>query len=70
MGWAGIVDSDGAAALVLVSGEKALKLGLQVVAKITGYADAAQVVEIIMLAFVLVLVGKSLALKQYFLVGT
>lgn len=34
--------SDGAAALVLVSGEKALKLGLQVIAKITGYADAAQ----------------------------
>ncbi|XP_028794324.1 acetyl-CoA acetyltransferase, cytosolic 1-like [Neltuma alba] len=30
--------SDGAAALVLVSGEKALKLGLQVIAKITGYA--------------------------------
>lgn len=38
-----LVDSDGAAALVLVSGEKALKLGLQVIAKITGYADAAQV---------------------------
>lgn len=35
--------SDGAAALVLVSGEKAIKLGLNVVAKITGYADAAQV---------------------------
>nr|ACJ84564.1 unknown [Medicago truncatula]AFK36455.1 unknown [Medicago truncatula] len=34
--------SDGATALVLVSGEKALKLGLQVIAKITGYADAAQ----------------------------
>ncbi|KAI9176337.1 hypothetical protein LWI28_001527 [Acer negundo] len=34
--------SDGAAALVLVSGETALKLGLQVLAKITGYADAAQ----------------------------
>lgn len=40
-----MVDSDGAAALVLVSGEKALKLGLQVIAKITGYADAAQVFE-------------------------
>jgi hypothetical protein len=26
-----------------VSGEKALKLGLQVIAKISGYADAAQV---------------------------
>jgi len=26
-----------------VSGEKALKLGLQVIAKITGYADSAQV---------------------------
>jgi len=38
-------DSDGAAALVLVSGEKALKLGLQVIAKITGYADAAQVLK-------------------------
>ncbi|CAI8587190.1 unnamed protein product [Vicia faba] len=34
--------SDGAATLVLVSVEKALKLGLQVIAKITGYADAAQ----------------------------
>ncbi|XP_059661267.1 acetyl-CoA acetyltransferase 2-like isoform X1 [Cornus florida] len=38
--------SDGAAALVLVSGEKALKLGLQVIAKITGYADAAQTPEL------------------------
>uniref|UniRef100_A0A2P2MCN1 Uncharacterized protein MANES_13G061200 n=1 Tax=Rhizophora mucronata TaxID=61149 RepID=A0A2P2MCN1_RHIMU len=35
--------SDGAAALVLVSGEKAVKLGLQVIARITGYGDAAQV---------------------------
>lgn len=35
--------SDGAAALVLVSGEKALELRLQVIAKIRGYADAAQV---------------------------
>lgn len=35
--------SDGAAALVLVSGDKARELGLQVIAKITGYADAAQV---------------------------
>ena len=34
--------SDGVAVLVLVSGGKALKLGLQVIAKITGYADAAQ----------------------------
>ncbi|KAG2719597.1 hypothetical protein I3760_03G273100 [Carya illinoinensis] len=34
--------SDGAAALVLVSGETAVKLGLQVIAKIKGYADAAQ----------------------------
>lgn len=43
--WVGavIMDSDGAAALVLVSGEKALQLGLQVIAKIKGYADAAQV---------------------------
>lgn len=38
-----ILNSDGAAALVLVSGEKALELGLEVIAKITGYADAAQV---------------------------
>lgn len=38
-----ITDSDGAAALVLVSGEKALQLGLQVIARIKGYADAAQV---------------------------
>lgn len=41
-----LANSDGAAALVLVSGEKALKLGLQVIAKITGYADAAQVHKI------------------------
>ncbi|KAK1276264.1 Acetyl-CoA acetyltransferase, cytosolic 1 [Acorus gramineus] len=38
--------SDGAAALVLVSGEKALQLGLRVIAKITGYADAAQAPEL------------------------
>lgn len=38
-----LIDSDGAAALVLVSGEKALQLGLSVIAKIAGYADAAQV---------------------------
>ncbi|CAN0927241.1 Probable acetyl-CoA acetyltransferase, cytosolic 2 [Linum grandiflorum] len=38
--------SDGAAALVLVSGEKALELGLHVIAKITGYADAAQAPEL------------------------
>ncbi|XP_025799494.1 acetyl-CoA acetyltransferase, cytosolic 1-like [Panicum hallii] len=35
--------SDGAAALVLVSGQKARELGLQVLARIKGYADAAQV---------------------------
>lgn len=35
--------SDGAAAIVLVSGAKAKELGLQVIAKIRGYADAAQV---------------------------
>ncbi|KMT12983.1 hypothetical protein BVRB_4g090610 [Beta vulgaris subsp. vulgaris] len=34
--------SDGAAALVLVSGEKAKKLGLHVIARIKGFADAAQ----------------------------
>nr|XP_009399886.1 PREDICTED: acetyl-CoA acetyltransferase, cytosolic 1 isoform X2 [Musa acuminata subsp. malaccensis]XP_018678464.1 PREDICTED: acetyl-CoA acetyltransferase, cytosolic 1 isoform X2 [Musa acuminata subsp. malaccensis] len=38
--------SDGAAALVLVSGEKALELGLQIIAKIRGYADAAQAPEL------------------------
>ncbi|KAF6145105.1 hypothetical protein GIB67_013456 [Kingdonia uniflora] len=38
--------SDGAAALVLVSGAKAVELGLQVIAKITGYADAAQAPEL------------------------
>ncbi|KAH7533515.1 hypothetical protein FEM48_Zijuj04G0139100 [Ziziphus jujuba var. spinosa] len=38
--------SDGAAALVLVSGEKAIKLGLHVIAKISGYADAAQAPEL------------------------
>ncbi|KAK9084600.1 hypothetical protein Sjap_025011 [Stephania japonica] len=37
--------SDGAAALVLVSGEKALQLGLKVIARIRGYADAAQAPE-------------------------
>ncbi|XP_057529455.1 acetyl-CoA acetyltransferase 2-like [Amaranthus tricolor] len=37
--------SDGAAALVLVSGEKVKKLGLQVIAKIKGFADAAQAPE-------------------------
>ena len=43
--WVGAVmmDSDGAATSVLVSGEKVLQLGLQVIAKIKGYADAAQV---------------------------
>ncbi|KAJ3695727.1 hypothetical protein LUZ60_001104 [Juncus effusus] len=38
--------SDGAAALVLVSGAKAIELGLTVIAKITGYADAAQAPEL------------------------
>ncbi|EXB49753.1 putative acetyl-CoA acetyltransferase, cytosolic 2 [Morus notabilis] len=38
--------SDGAAAFVLVSGEKALQLGLQVIAKIKGFADAAQAPEL------------------------
>ncbi|MQL99056.1 hypothetical protein Taro_031774 [Colocasia esculenta] len=38
--------SDGAAALVLVSGEKALELGLHVIGKITAYADAAQAPEL------------------------
>ncbi|GKB02490.1 acetyl-CoA C-acetyltransferase, partial [Tanacetum coccineum] len=38
--------NDGAAALVLVSGEKALKLGLHVIAKVSGYADAEQAPEL------------------------
>ncbi|PWA91920.1 Thiolase [Artemisia annua] len=38
--------SDGAAALVLVSGEKALELGLKVIARIRGFADAAQAPEL------------------------
>ncbi|EHA8590201.1 acetyl-CoA acetyltransferase, cytosolic 1 [Cocos nucifera] len=38
--------SDGAAALVLVSGAKAKELGLEVIAKIKGYADAAQAPEL------------------------
>nr|ALC76524.1 acetyl-CoA acetyltransferase [Euphorbia helioscopia] len=38
--------SDGAAALVLVSGEKAMKLGLHVIARIRGYGDAAQAPEL------------------------
>jgi acetyl-CoA C-acetyltransferase len=38
--------SDGAAALVLVSGAKAKELGLQVIAKIRGFADAAQSPEL------------------------
>lgn len=42
---------------MLVSGEKALQLGLQVIAKIKGFADAAQVPFIIWFIFGLVL-GK------------
>ncbi|XP_076922406.1 acetyl-CoA acetyltransferase 2-like [Bidens hawaiensis] len=38
--------NDGAAALVLVSGETALKLGLNVIAKVSGYADAEQAPEL------------------------
>nr|CAD1842794.1 unnamed protein product [Ananas comosus var. bracteatus] len=38
--------SDGAAALVIVSGKKAKELGLQVIARIKGYADAAQAPEL------------------------
>lgn len=38
--------SDGAAAIVLVSGEKAAELGLTVIAKIKGYADAAHAPEL------------------------
>ncbi|CAI9294903.1 unnamed protein product [Lactuca saligna] len=38
--------NDGAAALVLVSGEKALQLGLHVIAKVSGYADAEQAPEL------------------------
>ncbi|PNX74285.1 acetyl-CoA acetyltransferase cytosolic 2-like protein [Trifolium pratense] len=39
-------DPDGAAALVLVSEEKARELGLHVIAKIKGFADAAQAPEL------------------------
>eukprot|EP00252_Welwitschia_mirabilis_P023834 TRINITY_DN6850_c0_g2_i3.p1 TRINITY_DN6850_c0_g2~~TRINITY_DN6850_c0_g2_i3.p1 ORF type:complete len:390 (+),score=78.03 TRINITY_DN6850_c0_g2_i3:201-1370(+) len=38
--------SDGAAAIVLVSGKKAVELGLKVLAKIIGYSDAAQAPEL------------------------
>ncbi|XP_049354268.1 acetyl-CoA acetyltransferase, cytosolic 1 [Solanum verrucosum] len=38
--------SDGAAALVLVSGQKAIELGLQVIGRIRGFADAAQAPEL------------------------
>ncbi|KAJ7525673.1 hypothetical protein O6H91_17G061200 [Diphasiastrum complanatum] len=38
--------SDGAAAIVLVSGAKVLQLGLSVIAKISGFADAAQAPEL------------------------
>ncbi|KAL1537223.1 Acetyl-CoA acetyltransferase 1 [Salvia divinorum] len=38
--------SDGAAALVLVSGAMAIKLGLDVIARIRGYSDAAQAPEL------------------------
>ncbi|CAH9076485.1 unnamed protein product [Cuscuta europaea] len=38
--------SDGAAAVVLVSGKKVLDLGLRVIAKIRGHADAAQAPEL------------------------
>lgn len=38
--------SDGAAALVLVSGKKAIELGLKVIAKIRGFGDAAQAPEL------------------------
>lgn len=59
--------SDGAAALVLVSGVKALELGLQVIAKIRGFADAAQVGQKIFLVFILILGGfLYLVLKQFF----
>lgn len=48
------MDSDGAAALVLVSGEKAIQLGLKVIAKIKGYADAAQVLWTLVFIFGLI----------------
>ncbi|KAL5838797.1 hypothetical protein ACOSQ3_015966 [Xanthoceras sorbifolium] len=41
-----MIDGDGAAALVLVSGETAAKHGFQVIGKITAYADAIQAPEI------------------------
>lgn len=47
-----LVCSDGAAALVLVSVAKALELGLTVIAKISGYADAAHVCVLIFLSYI------------------
>ncbi|XP_031480681.1 probable acetyl-CoA acetyltransferase, cytosolic 2 [Nymphaea colorata] len=38
--------SDGAAALIMVSGEKALKLGVPIIARIRGYGEAAQAPEL------------------------
>ncbi|KMZ65967.1 Peroxisomal acetoacetyl-CoA thiolase 2, Peroxisomal acetyl-CoA acetyltransferase 2 [Zostera marina] len=38
--------SDGAAALILMSGRKAIELGLNIIARIKGYADAAQAPEL------------------------
>ncbi|CAN6448374.1 unnamed protein product [Victoria cruziana] len=38
--------SDGAAAIILVSGERALKLGVPIIARIRGYGEAAQAPEL------------------------
>ncbi|RYR08669.1 hypothetical protein Ahy_B05g076470 isoform F [Arachis hypogaea] len=46
MNWFMDLTNDGAAAIVLVSEEKARELGLHVIAKIRGFADAAQEPEL------------------------
>jgi acetyl-CoA C-acetyltransferase len=37
--------SDGAAAIVLISGKKAKELGVKTIAKINGWGDASQVID-------------------------
>lgn len=44
--------SDGAAAIVLISGEKVKELGIKTLAKINGWGDAAQVIYIHIYLFI------------------
>lgn len=44
--------SDGAAAIVLISGEKVKELGIKTLAKINGWGDAAQVIYIFIYLFI------------------